>query len=154
MVKNIQSDAIDIDFGVLNFEDILCENIENDCLDVSGAHVVGNFINGSNIKDKGLSFGENAKGKISNLNFQNSRLGVAVKDGSSLELTKYGFKNNDFDVVVFNKKKEYDGALLDISKSINDNELNYLIGKNNEIIKDQNKLTKKIKNREIYNLFY
>ena len=67
-VKNIQADAIDIDFGTLNFKNIFCENINNDCLDISGAKVVGNFIEGSNIKDKGLSFGENAKGEISNLN--------------------------------------------------------------------------------------
>ena len=153
-VKNIQADAIDIDFGTLNFKDIFCENIDNDCLDISGAKVVGNFIEGSNIKDKGLSFGENAKGEISNLNFQNSKLGVAVKDGSNLKLTKYEFKNNEFDVVVFNKKKEYEGASLYINDSNDDTQFNYLIGLNNEIIKDQNALTKKIDNKIINELFY
>ena len=153
-VKNIQADAIDIDFGTLNFKNIFCENINNDCLDISGAKVVGNFIEGSNIKDKGLSFGENAKGEISNLNFQNSKLGVAVKDGSNLKLTKYEFKNNEFDVVVFNKKKEYEGASLYINDSNDDTQFNYLIGLNNEIIKDQNALTKKIDNKIINELFY
>ena len=152
--KNIQADAIDIDFGTLNFENIFCENIDNDCLDISGAKVVGNFIEGSNIKDKGLSFGENAKGEISNLNFQNSKLGVAVKDGSNLKLTKYEFKNNEFDVVVFNKKKEYEGASLYINDSNDDTQFNYLIGLNNEIIKNQNPLTKKIDNKIINELFY
>ena len=42
---------------------------DNDCLDVSGAKVNGNLINGINIKDKGISFGENANGVISNLDF-------------------------------------------------------------------------------------
>ena len=153
-VKDIQADAIDIDFGILNFKNIFCENINNDCLDVSGAKVVGNFIEGSNIKDKGLSFGENAKGEISNLNFQNSKLGVAVKDGSNLKLTKYEFKNNEFDVVVFNKKKEYEGASLYINDPNDDTQFNYLIGLNNEIIKDQNALTKKIDNKIINELFY
>ena len=153
-VKNIQADAIDIDFGTLNFKNIFCENINNDCLDISGAKVVGNFIEGSNIKDKGLSFGENSKGEISNLNFQNSKLGVAVKDGSNLKLTKYEFKNNEFDVVVFNKKKEYEGASLYINDSKDNAQFNYLIGLNNEIIKDQNALTKKIDNKIINELFY
>ncbi len=153
-VKNIQADAIDIDFGTLNFKNIFCENINNDCLDISGAKVVGNFIEGSNIKDKGLSFGENSKGEISNLNFQNSKLGVAVKDGSNLKLTNYEFKNNEFDVVVFNKKKEYEGASLYINDSKDNAQFNYLIGLNNEIIKDQNALTKKIDNKIINELFY
>ena len=153
-VKNIQADAIDIDFGTLNFKNILCENIFNDCLDVSGAKVIGDSIKGLNIKDKGLSFGENSKGEIANLNFQNSKLGVAVKDGSNLKLTKYEFKNNEFDFVVFNKKKEYEGASLNIDDSKANNQLNYLIGFNNEIIKNHNALTKKVDNKLINELFY
>ena len=153
-VKNIQADAIDIDFGTLKFKNIFCENIDNDCLDISGAKVVGNYIEGSYIRDKGISFGENAKGEISNINFQNSKLGVAVKDGSNLKLTKYEFKNNEYDVVVFNKKKEYEGSSLYINDSNNDTQFNYLIGLDNEIIKDQNALTKKIDNKIINELFY
>jgi hypothetical protein len=129
-------------------------NINNDCLDVSGANVTGNFFKGLNIKDKGLSFGENAKGEISHLNIKNSKLGVAVKDGSNLKLSKYEFKNNDFDVVVFNKKKEYEGGSLIIDNPINNSQLNYLIGLNNSIVKDQNILTKKINNKIINQLFY
>ena len=47
--------------------------------------------------------------EISNLNFKNSKLGVAVKDGSTLKLSRYQFINNEFDVVVFNKKKSMRG---------------------------------------------
>ena len=153
-VKNIYADAIDIDFGTLNFKNIFCENINNDCLDISGANVIGNSIIGFNIKDKGLSFGENAKGEISNLNFQNSKLGVAVKDGSNLKLSKYEFKNNEYDVVVFNKKKEYGGASLSIHESKDNKKFNYLIGLNNEIINDYNIMQKKIDNKIINELFY
>ena len=79
---------------------------------------------------------------------------VAVKDGSNLKLTKYEFKNNEYDVAVFNKKKEYEGASLYINDSNNDAQFNYLIGLNNEIIKDQNVLTKKIDNKIINDLIY
>ena len=47
-----------------------------------------------------------------NLNFQNSRLGVAVKDGSNLRLSKYEFKNNEYDIVVFNKKRNMKDSTL------------------------------------------
>jgi len=153
-VKNIQSDAIDIDFGKLKFKNISCEKINNDCLDISGAEVFGKFLNGNNIKDKGLSFGENANGEITNLSFQNARLGIAVKDGSNLKLTKYEFKNNMLDIAVFNKKKEYEGASLYISDSNNGSKFKYLIGLNNQIIKDKHSLNKKIDNKEINKIFY
>ncbi len=153
-LKNIQADAIDIDFGNLKFVNIICENIDNDCLDISGANVYGNRLNGSQIKDKGLSFGESAEGQIMNLNFQNSRLGVAVKDGSNLRLSKYEFKNNEYDIAVFNKKREYEGATLHINEPNNNNQINYLLGKNNEIIKNNISLNKKLDNKMINNLFY
>ena len=40
-----------------------------------------------------MSFGENSNGEISNLNFENTRLGVAVKDGSNLKLSQYYIQN-------------------------------------------------------------
>ena len=153
MVKDIQSDAIDIDFGTVKFQNIYCENIDNDCLDISGADVIGDNLKGLYIKDKGLSFGENAKGEITNLNFQNSKLGIAVKDGSNLKISNYKFKNNNFDVAVFNKKKEYNEAFLYIDDN-NDTKLNYLIGVNNNIIKNKIALSKKVKNKVINDLFY
>ena len=154
IVKNIYADAIDIDFGTVKFEAIFCENVDNDCLDVSGANVSGSFLVGSNVKDKGLSFGENSRGEILNLNFRNAKLGVAVKDGSKLKLTQYQFENNEYDIAVFNKKKEYEKASLFIDNSNNNDQLKYLIGLNNEIVKDQKVLTKKIDNKIINELFY
>ena len=153
-VKNIMADAIDIDFGILSFENILCENISNDCLDTSGAKVKGSFLTGNKIKDKGLSFGENSKGEISNINFQNTKLGIAVKDGSNLRLSKYELNNNKYDLAVFSKKKEYEESTLFIDDPKQKNNLKVLIGFKNNIIKDNVELTEKIDNNEINKLFY
>ncbi len=153
-VQDIQSDAIDIDFGTLNFSNIICKDISNDCLDISGAKVAGKYIEGYNIKDKGLSFGENAVGEISNLNFQNSKLGIAVKDGSNLKLSNYIFKDNEFDVAVFNKKKEYDGSSLIIDDLNSETKFSYLIGLKNQIKINSKPLEKKIDNKIINDLFY
>ena len=132
----------------------VCKNISNDCLDISGAKVAGKYIEGYNIKDKGLSFGENAIGEISNLNFQNSKLGIAVKDGSNLKLSNYVFKNNEFDIAVFNKKKEYIGSSLIIEDSNAITKFNYLIGLKNQIKINSKFLEKKIDNQIINDLFY
>jgi len=154
LVKNIQADAIDIDFGKINFENISCEDVLNDCLDASGANVNGAFLKGKNINDKGLSFGENSIGEILNIDFQHTRLGVAVKDGSKLKLSNYKLQNNEYDLAVFNKKNEYEGSSLNISNPIENNELKFLIGFKNSIIKDNIYLNEKIDNKKINRLFY
>ena len=41
-----------------------CENIKNDCLDISGGIVEGDKLYSKAVYDKGLSFGENSKGSI------------------------------------------------------------------------------------------
>ena len=154
VVNNIKADAIDVDFGKLNFVNISCDNISNDCLDASGAEIEGSFLKGNKIKDKGLSFGENSNGIITNINFQNTKLGIAVKDGSRLKLSKYKLRDNEYDIAVFNKKKEYDGSLLNITNQLDENNLKILIGHKNKIIKDNINLQKKIDNKKINELFY
>ncbi len=154
IVKNITADAIDIDFGILSFENISCEDVSNDCLDASGAQIKGSFLIGNKIEDKGLSFGENSEGEISHINFQNAKLGIAVKDGSYLKLSKYKLKDNQYDLAVFNKKQEYKGSTLLITNSDEKNSLKVLIGFKNRIIKDNIELTEKIDNEKINKLFY
>lgn len=154
IAKNIFSDAIDIDFGKLKFVDISCEDISNDCLDVSGAQINGTFLRGDRINDKGLSFGENSNGEILNIDFQNTKLAVAVKDGSKLNLSKYRLKNNEYDLAVFNKKNEYNGSLLNIKEPLEKNDLKFVIGFNNFIVKDNIDIKDKIDNTKINALFY
>jgi len=154
IVKDIQADAIDIDFGKLNFENIFCEDISNDCLDASGAYVNGSFLTGKKINDKGLSFGENSIGEIFNIDFQNTRLGIAVKDGSKLKLSNYKLTDNEYDLAVFNKKNEYESSSLNISNPVEENDLKFLIGFKNDIIKDNVYLDEKIDNKKINELFY
>ena len=57
-------------------------------------------------------------------------------------------------ILLFLIKKEYEKASLFIDNSNNNDQLKYLIGLNNEIVKDQKVLTKKIDNKIINELFY
>jgi hypothetical protein len=153
-MNNISADAIDIDFGDLVFENITCKNILNDCLDISGAHIQGKYLEAINVMDKGLSFGENSVGIISNVNFIKNKLGIAVKDGSELSLSKYILKKNKYDIAVFNKKEEYGESILNLNELENEKNLNILLGKNNTILSNSNKKITKVKNNYINSLFY
>ena len=153
-INNASADALDIDFGKIVFKNIICQNILNDCLDVSGATVTGDYLQTIDIKDKGLSFGENSKGSISNSSFTKNKLAVAVKDGSHLLLSEFNFKENKYDIAVFNKKKEYGSSTLNLNKLEDKNNLKILLGANNKILPIVDEKIIKVKNSYINDLFY
>ena len=153
-INNASADALDIDFGKIVFKNIICQNILNDCLDVSGATVTGDYLQTIDIKDKGLSFGENSKGSISNSSFIKNKLAVAVKDGSHLLLSEFNFKENKYDIAVFNKKKEYGTSTLNLNKLEDKNNLKILLGANNKILPIIDEKIIKVKNSYINDLFY
>ena len=153
-LDNIKADAIDIDFGKIKFNKIECQNISNDCLDVSGANVKGNFLKSSNVLDKGISFGEKSIGSIEETYIDNNKLGIAVKDGSELILKKNSLTNNEIDIAVFNKKKEYEGATLNIISAKDHQNLRILLGKKNQIETNLDLKIKKVKNDYINKLIY
>ena len=41
------------------------------------------------------------------INIIENKIGIAVKDGSSGVLSDVKFQNNNYDVAIFNKKKEF-----------------------------------------------
>ena len=151
-LENLYSDAIDIDFGKVTFKKISCLYTNNDCLDVSGAIIEGQYLSAKFSGDKAISFGENSNGTITKVNLEQNKLAVAVKDGSKLIIKETLFLNNDYDLAIFKKKQEYEKASLIIEN--NKKVSNALIGKNNILI-IANKLQKEnFENKEIYNLFY
>ena len=153
-LKNINSDAIDIDFGNLYFENISCQNITNDCLDVSGASVKGDKLLSIDVSDKGISFGENSKGLIKNTNFLNNKVGVAVKDGSNLTLVQSKLENNEYDLAIFNKKEEYGNSTINVKNIFSKDKINVLLGENNKFLSNQEIKVKRVKNSFINGLLY
>ena len=153
-ITNSFADAIDIDFGELVFNNIICEGISNDCLDVSGGTIKGVKFRATNVNDKGLSFGENSVGSLSDAFFTNNKLAIAVKDGSNLFLSKLFLKKNEYDIAIFNKKQEYDESKLELDEVNEKNMPNILLGTNNKIISSYNARIIRLSNKYINNLFY
>ncbi len=153
-VSETFSDAIDVDFGKINFNQIFCKNINNDCFDISGGEVTGGYLEATNINDKGISFGEESIGKIELVNLKKNYLGIAVKDGSDLIINESNLVNNNFDVSVFKKKNEFGNAKLVLNKTNKPDNLKALIGKKNEFMYDKILNFNKVNNNFIYNLFY
>ena len=132
--ENIFSDALDIDFGNSKFENIKCYKINNDCLDISGATVKGKKFYTIDAKDKGISVGENSRVSINEINIIKNKIALAVKDGSKASFSNINFKNNIYDIALFNKKKEFNKPSLSLN---NVNNLN-----DKKILQSQNTLLK------------
>ena len=118
-------------------------------MNVSGEQIIS-----KNSNDKAISFGENSSGHINLVNLEDNFLGIAVKDGSILKIDTGIFNGNNYDASIFKKKNEFGNSLLKINnKELNN--LNVLVGKNNDfIIGEQHYIYEKLDNKYIYNLFY
>ena len=152
VIKNSQSDALDVDGGTLKFDKITCQNIINDCLDISGVEINGNLLLVKKAGDKAFSAGENSFGYIKTIKVFDSEIGVAVKDSSTIELNELVSKNVKLDIAVFNKKLEFGASKLKIDKT--QNTYNYLVGDKNELNISNYKITDKFKNDLIKKKLY
>ena len=152
--ENIMADAFDVDFGELNFDNIYCANVQNDCLDISGAIVKGNIFKTEKILDKSISVGENSIVKINDLDITNSNIAIAVKDGSNANFNNIFLNNNNLDIVLFNKKQEFLKPSLSI-KNINQlNEDKILQSKNTKLNIDNKNYEGKLEDNYINSMIY
>ena len=152
-LENIQSDAIDIDFGNVKFYKIYCLKIKNDCLDISGAKVDGKKIEIDESLDKGVSVGENSIVRIEDLTIQNSKLAIAVKDGSNSYVKNFNSLNNQYDIALFNKKNEYRNPAL-IVKNYMNSEKKILQSKKSQLTIDNVNIIGKETNSYINSILY
>lgn len=152
--ENITADALDVDFGELNFLNLNCFNVANDCLDVSGARVDGENITTKNIYDKGISVGEKSIVQIKNLKMTNNNVALAVKDGSEAVIDNLDLINNKLDIVLFNKKNEYSRPNLTINEMTNLDKKKILQSKNTSLVINGETLIGKHKDNYINSKLY
>ena len=78
----------------------------------------------------------------------NSRLGIAVKDGSKVYLENVKSISNVFDIALFNKKMEYKSPTLEIKNFFKENK-KILQSKNSQLIIDKEMILGKHTNADI-----
>ncbi len=119
-VKNIKinnsfSDALDVDFSDLRFDSIEVFSAKNDCVDFSSGDYKLNSLNLINCGDKGLSIGEGSFVDLNYVKVENANIGVAVKDSSILKINSSNLNNLKTCLSAYNKKQEYDGAIIKVN---------------------------------------
>jgi len=115
-INNSYSDALDIDFSNISIENIVIKGSKNDCVDVSAGKYNFNFLDLDVCGDKGLSVGEESEITIHNINVNNSKLGIASKDGSIANIFYANIKSVDTCLGSYNKKQEFSGGYIKINE--------------------------------------
>jgi hypothetical protein len=142
-----RSDSIDLDFSDGSMSDARFVNIGNDAIDFSGSNVEIKNIYFEKIGDKLISVGENSNINISNINAQNSLVGIASKDGSIVKASNIKMKNVKLPFLSFNKKSEYAPARMYLSEiNIDEFEEKWLIDKKSKIYHENSEVGKISKN--------
>ena len=154
-LKNVTSDAIDVDKGNLKFFNLKCNNIGNDCLDSSNSEIIGEKFFADNIKDKSISVGEKSRVKINNIDLNNAEIAIAVKDSSIANISNIKINNSTLPIAVFVKKNEYGPAMLDIENLVlkNSNDI-FLVDKISKLQINKKKILGKLDGKYIEGMMY
>ena len=110
MFKETNSDSIDIDFSKGTISNSQFHNSRNDAIDFSGSlvNLENIFIDGSG--DKGISVGERSEINAKNVTILNSKIGVASKDNSFIDIKNFKIDNVIIGLAAYTKKSEYSGV--------------------------------------------
>ena len=110
LIENTASDAIDIDwsFGLIARTEVsACGHLSGDCIDLSGSRIELDEIVIRQASDKAVSIGEGSVVDARGLSVSDSRIGVAVKDSSSVQINKCHIEGNEFGILRYIKKPTY-----------------------------------------------
>jgi hypothetical protein len=116
-VSNTVSDAVDIDFSEITFDEIDVKNTDNDCIDLSAGKYLIKSVNAHNCGDKGISIGEGARLHVERAQIEKAVIGVAVKDSSQVSITKLQVRGAKTCVAAYRKKQEFSGGIARITET-------------------------------------
>jgi len=115
VIFNAEFDAIDSDFSLGNINNLKLYNIGHsgggDAIDLSGSKVSARDISILDVNDKAISVGENSYFNGNNIVIENSKIGIASKDGSKVVVKGSRIFNSTIaGLMAFSKKDEYSGG--------------------------------------------
>ena len=87
-IYNSFSDALDVDFSNIKFNNITVSNALNDCVDFSSGDYSWENLQLDKCGDQGLSVGEKSSVKLNNIDVKFANIGVASKDSSVVLIKK------------------------------------------------------------------
>lgn len=115
---NIYSDAFDADFSSGIIENNYYTNINNDAMDFSGSEITIRDSEVYGARDKGISGGEDSRLTIINTSIISSKIGVASKDLSIVEMIDCQVITCNYGLVLLQKKPEYGPSAMILKNTL------------------------------------
>ena len=116
-INNSYSDGLDVDFSNVKIKNLDIKNSRNDCVDFSSGNYVLGELALSDCGDKALSVGEGSRLNIKNIQASNSKMGIASKDSSIVNLDNVRVENVSTCLAAYKKKQEFNGGIINISNN-------------------------------------
>jgi hypothetical protein len=116
VVKNVLSDAIDVDFSNLSFKNISVKGAGNDCVDLSSGNYHIGHAELYNCEDKAISVGEKSKLTIDSAQISKTNIGIAAKDSSIIRVNSVTVKSTVACFSAYNKKQEFWGGKITVGE--------------------------------------
>ena len=131
VIFNAEFDAIDSDFSLGNINNLKLYNIGHsgggDAIDLSGSKVSARDISILDVNDKAISVGENSYFNGNNIVIENSKIGIASKDGSKVVVKGSRIFNSTIaGLMAFSKKDEYSGGEIVFDKGELNNSVDFI----------------------------
>lgn len=121
-IQNSKFDGLDIDYSNISIKNLNISNSQNDCADFSRGNYEIFVFKANKCEDKGLSIGEESKIQLDFVDIQNTFIGVAVKDGSSVAIDEFKDSNLEYCFALYRKKQEFVGGTIEVnSETCNEN---------------------------------
>lgn len=116
------SDGLDIDFSQIAIRNVEIINSGNDCLDLSyGKYKLINVFS-QKCDDKGVSIGEASVVEFENLEINNTKTGLVVKDSSNVLVSNLEVKNSETCYAFYRKKQEFIQPVIEFKNYFCDKE--------------------------------
>lgn len=117
-IKNSISDGVDFDFSNGSINNSNFTKINGDAIDASGSKIFIKKVSIEDVRDKAISVGENSNITINESKFNKIGVGVASKDGSSVEIINSIFSNYKlYSIMSYNKKNIYGPSKMIVKNS-------------------------------------
>ena len=114
-ITNSYGDALDIDFSIVDIDNINVSLAGNDCIDLSKGNYKLNKLNLLNCGDKALSVGEKSILQLNEINAEKTIIGISTKDSSVVTIENANIKDSEKCLEVKRKKQEFSGGILNIN---------------------------------------
>tara|TARA_B100000900_G_scaffold397211_1_gene397324 strand:- start:19220 stop:21484 length:2265 start_codon:yes stop_codon:yes gene_type:complete len=121
-IEDSEFDALDIDFSNLQIGEIEVFDAGNDCIDFSFSQSSIENLFTSECIDKSISIGENSQISFDRVESSDSKILLAVKDSSKVNIGSFKGQNVHMCVAMYRKKQEFGPSILKLKND-------YCIGK-------------------------